>query len=203
MSDQNKLPKIKQSGVINIHGKGIATYEATLDYAHQCGIQKLVVEMVQFPLESNNNSAICSATLETKDGKIFKDIGDANPDNVPRGCVASYIRIASSRAKARVMSDAFNVKSHLDDRYRRVEIGNENDVTDVDFIVVGQSQQSTQKQVLNGGGSKPLSEKQEGLIHSLAERKDVDVQSRAMQMFGKNVHELQGIEASELIQSLK
>lgn len=203
MSDKKNLPKINQSKVVNIRGKDVATYEAALDYAHQCGIMSLAVNLIQSPDASNNYTAICSAKLKTEDGKLFEDIGDANPNNVPRGCVDSFIRVASARAKSRVISDAYNLKSLLGDSFNSADTSKDNKVIDVDFDVVGQTQQSSQKQALNGGGSKPLSDKQAGLIFSMAERKGVDAQSLAMQMFGKSVQELQGSEANELIQSLK
>jgi len=203
MSDKKNLPKINQSKVLKIHGKGVATYEAALDYAHQCGMMSLAVDPIQLPDASNGNTAIFSAKLTTEDGRVFKDIGDANPNNVPRGCTESFIRVASSRAKARVMSDAYNIKSLLGDILNSADTSKDNKVIDADFDVVGQTQQSSQKQALNGGGSKPLSAKQSELIYSLAERKGTDAQSLAMQMFGKSVQELQGSEANELIQSLK
>ena len=203
MSDKNNLPKINQSKVVNIRGKDVATYEAALDYAHQCGMIGLAVDPIQLPNESNGNTAIFSAELKREDGAVFKDIGDANPNNVPRGCTDSFIRIAASRAKSRVISDAYNIRSILDDNSRSIDVSRDGKVIDVDFEVMGQSQQPAQKQALNGGGSKPLSDKQAGLIHSMAERKGADVHSLAMQMFGKSVQELQGSEANELIQSLK
>lgn len=203
MSDKKNLPKINQSKVLKIHGKGVATYEAALDYAHQCGMMSLAVDPIQLPDASNGNTAIFSAKLTTEDGRVFKDIGDANPDNVPRGCTESFIRVASSRAKSRVISDAYNLKSILGDILNSADTSRANNVIDADFEVMGQSQQLTQKQALNGGGSKPLSAKQEGLINSLAQRSGSDAQSLAMQKFGKSVQELQGSEANELIQSLK
>lgn len=203
MSDKKNLPKINQSKVVNIRGKDVATYEAALDYAHQCGMMSLAVDPIQLPNESNGNTAIFSAELKREDGAVFKDIGDANPNNVPRGCTESFIRIAASRAKSRVISDAYNIRSMLDDNSRIIDVSRDGKVIDVDFEVMGQSQHPTQKQALNGGGSKPLSAKQEGLINSLAQRSGTDAQSLAMQKFGKSVQELQGSEANELIQSLK
>jgi hypothetical protein len=203
MSDKKNPPRINQSKVVNIRGKDVATYEAALDYAHQCGIMSLSVGLIQFPNESNGNTAISLAELMTEDGRVFRDIGDANPNNVPRGCAESFIRMSSSRAKSRVISDAYNIKSILDDSSRNIDISRNDKAVDAEFFVMDQNQQPTHKQALNGGGSKPLSDKQAGLIFSMAERKGVDAQSLAMQMFGKSVQDLQGSEANELIQSLK
>ena len=113
MYDKNNLPKINKSKVVNIRGKDVATYEAALDYAHQCGMMSLAVNPIQLPDASNGNTAIFLAKLTTEDGRVFEDVGDANPNNVPRGCVDSFIRVASSRAKSRVISDAYNLKSIL------------------------------------------------------------------------------------------
>jgi hypothetical protein len=65
MSDKKNLPKINQSKVVNIRGKDVATYEAALDYAHQCGMMSLSVGLIQFPNESNGNTAISLAELTT------------------------------------------------------------------------------------------------------------------------------------------
>ena len=43
MSDDKKKLKVKQSGIMNIRGKEVATYPAMIDFAHQCGIQSLEV----------------------------------------------------------------------------------------------------------------------------------------------------------------
>ena len=133
MSNINNLPKINQSKVLKIHGKGVATYEAALDYAHQCGMMSLAVDPIQLPDASNGNTAIFSAKLTTEDGRVFKDIGDANPDNVPRGCTESFIRVASSRAKSRVISDAYNLKSILGDILNSADTSRDNNVIDADF----------------------------------------------------------------------
>ena len=115
MGTDKNLPKIKPSGVIQIRGKDVTTYDSKLDYAHQFGIKNLQVELLQYPTEQNGQTCICQAKLVTADDRVFSDIGDASPHNVPRGCADSFPRIASTRAKSRVLSDAFNIKSVVND----------------------------------------------------------------------------------------
>lgn len=133
MSEKNNLPKIDQSKVVNIRGKDVLTYEDALDYAHQCGMMSLTIVPIQIPDASNGNTAMFIADLKTKDGRWFKDVGDANPNNVPRSCVGSFIRIASLRAKARVLADAYNIKFLLDDSSRDIGIQRDNKIIHIDF----------------------------------------------------------------------
>ena len=108
-------PKLKSNAVISIHGKDITTYQGKLDYAHQCGLGSITSRIIQFPVSENSNICICEAIVKTSDGRVFSDIGDASPDNVPRGCMNRIIGVASTRAKSRALSDAFNISSSLDD----------------------------------------------------------------------------------------
>ncbi|SFM24859.1 hypothetical protein SAMN05421830_1303 [Desulfomicrobium norvegicum] len=204
MSDSKKKLKIKQSGIMNIRGKEVATYPAMIDYAHQCGMQSLEVAVLQFPHESNDMRAICGARLVTTTGEVFADIGDANPDNVPKGCVDSFVRIASTRAKSRVISDAFNIRNAL-------ETGQENDsepilltaVQDADNVYGLPEAQSQDKNSLQGGGNKPISEGQVSAIHKCAAKRGLDPVKVARDMYGKSIDELVGWEADQCIKSFR
>lgn len=56
----------------------------------------------------NNMTAICRATATTEN-ESFTDIGDASPQSVNSNIVPHIIRMASTRAKARVLRDLTNV----------------------------------------------------------------------------------------------
>lgn len=94
--------------IINLQGKSFVTYEGLLDLAHQRGLKSLEVEILQMPDNDNNMTAICMAMATTED-KTFQDIGDASPGSVNRALVPHLIRMASTRAKARVLRDLTNV----------------------------------------------------------------------------------------------
>ena len=45
----------------------------------------------------------------SRNGELFSDIGDADPSNVNRKIAPHIIRMASTRAKARVLRDLCNI----------------------------------------------------------------------------------------------
>ena len=106
---QQRNIQIDEKFLINIQGKDFVLYAGLLDLAHQKGLKKLIVEILQLPNQENDHTAICRAVAETEDGDIFTDIGDANPKNTNKKIIAHIIRMASTRAKARCLRDLTNV----------------------------------------------------------------------------------------------
>lgn len=101
--------QVKPEFIVNLRGKDFVLYAGLLDLAHQKGIRRLETELVQLPDEANGGECVIKATLELKDGEVYTDYGDANPSNVNRPIAAHIIRMASTRAKARVLRDATNI----------------------------------------------------------------------------------------------
>jgi len=105
--DKRYIVKIRR--VDKITGKVIEkefiTYQGLLDTAHKKGIKSMIVDIVQFPSKENENTAICKAVIEGNNGEKFIDFGDANPKNVSLMIVTHILRMASTRAKARVLRD--------------------------------------------------------------------------------------------------
>lgn len=99
---------INEKFIINLQGKSFVTYEGLLDLAHQLGLISLEVDLIQFPSEENNMTAIARAVATTEKGR-FSDIGDANPRSVNNMLLPHIIRMASTRAKARALRDLTNV----------------------------------------------------------------------------------------------
>lgn len=99
---------LNEKFVINLQGKDYITYEGLLDLAHQNGLKSIEVEILQYPTKENNATCIAKATATTEN-KTFIDIGDASPASVNRNIVPHLIRMASTRAKARVLRDLNNV----------------------------------------------------------------------------------------------
>lgn len=102
-------PKLDERFLTNIKGKDFVLYAGVLDLATQKGLLKLEVELIQFPAKENGNEAICHAIAVGKNGEVFADIGDANPNNCHSMIAKHLIRMASTRAKARVLRDLCNV----------------------------------------------------------------------------------------------
>jgi hypothetical protein len=99
---------VNEKFIINLQGKSFVTYEGLLDLAHQRNLVSIEVEIVQIPTKENNMTAICKA-IATTDKERFQDIGDAAPNSVNSALVPHLIRMASTRAKARVLRDLTNV----------------------------------------------------------------------------------------------
>ncbi|MGO1468872.1 MAG: hypothetical protein ACTHW2_02490 [Tissierella sp.] len=99
---------INEKFIINLQGKSFVTYEGLLDLAHNMGLLSIDVELLQFPSEANNMTAVIKAIARTKDSS-FSDIGDASPRSVNNMLAPHIIRMASTRAKARALRDLTNV----------------------------------------------------------------------------------------------
>ena len=106
---EKRKAKLDDRFIKNIQGRDFVIYSGLLDLAHQKGLIKLGVEIVQYPTKDNNYEAICKAVAETKSGDIFCDIGDANSKNTNQMISHHLIRMASTRAKARALRDLTNI----------------------------------------------------------------------------------------------
>lgn len=99
---------VNERFIINLQGKSYVTYEGLLDLAHQRNLVSLEVEIIQIPTNENNMTAICKA-IATTENERFQDIGDASPMSLNSALVPHLIRMASTRAKARVLRDLTNI----------------------------------------------------------------------------------------------
>lgn len=102
-------PKLDDRFITNLKGKDFVLYSGLLDLAHQHGLSSLEVELVQTPNKDNGMEAICKATAITSSGQTYVDFGDANPKNCNKLIAQHIIRMASTRAKARVLRDMSNI----------------------------------------------------------------------------------------------
>ncbi len=102
-------PKLDKKFITQFQGKDFVLYSGLLDLAHQKGILSLNVDVEQFPHKDNDNVAICRATVESITGEVYVEWGDANPKNVNRMVAAHIMRMAATRAKARVLRDFTNI----------------------------------------------------------------------------------------------
>ena len=102
-------PKLADCWITDIKGKEFVLYAGLLDLAHQKGLLKLEVEAVQHPNKENGNVAICKAVATSRLGEVYSDIGDANPNNTAPMIAKHLLRMASTRAKARVLRDFSNI----------------------------------------------------------------------------------------------
>ncbi len=104
-----KKPQLDERWIIELEGHKFVKYGGLLDYATQKGISQIDVEPIQLPNKDNGNFAICKATVVSKIGESFTDIGDANPLNCNAKVAKHLLRLASTRALARALRSFVNI----------------------------------------------------------------------------------------------
>lgn len=127
-------------------------------------IKELSVSIQQIPSFENNNTAIAIAKAVTSDGAFFVDVGDASSESVSDYKFIPYLlRVASTRAKARVLRDAYRIA-----------------MTSVEELVTNKSTRSTSeydsalrmKPTLVSKQGEPATDKQLHVLYSLAKQLD-------------------------------
>jgi hypothetical protein len=104
-----KKPQLDSRFIISIDGHDFVKYQGLLDLGHQKGISQIEVDMVQLPTADNGNFAICKATVVSKNGESFTDLGDATPQNCSSKVSKHLLRLASTRAIARALRSFTNI----------------------------------------------------------------------------------------------
>lgn len=89
-------------GIVNLKGKEYVLYKGLLMLAKKSGCTDIIVEAVE--IDTEKGYAIMKATVTGKLGTSV-DYGDATQSNVGRMIAPHYIRMASTRAKARALRD--------------------------------------------------------------------------------------------------
>lgn len=100
---------MKKEFIVERQGKSFVLYSGLLDEAHAHGLKSITTSLQQAPNDANGQTAICIATVEMENGRVFTGIGDASPANVNEMMRNCLIRMAETRAKARALRDAVNV----------------------------------------------------------------------------------------------
>jgi hypothetical protein len=104
-----KKPQLDPRFIISIDGHDFVKYQGLLDLGHQKGISQIEVEIVQLPTAENGHFAVCKATVISRTGDSFTDIGDANPQNCNSKVSRALLRISSTRSIARALRSFTNI----------------------------------------------------------------------------------------------
>jgi len=105
----NEKPKLDERWICEIEGREFVKYPGLLDLGHQKGIVKIDVDPIQMPTKENGQFAICRAMIVSPDGRVFTDVGDANPENCSSKVKKHVLRMASTRAIARALRSYTNI----------------------------------------------------------------------------------------------
>jgi len=106
---ERRKPKLDERFITTIENKDFVLYAGLLDLGHQKGILKIDVEPLQLPTAENGHMAFCKATVLSKSGEVYTDVGDANPQNCHPRVAKHLLRMASTRAIARALRSMTNV----------------------------------------------------------------------------------------------
>jgi hypothetical protein len=99
--------------IVSLKGKSYPVFAGALDAATKAGLRSLTTRIVQIPAPENGHLAVVMARAEFEDGRVFEDVGDCSPQSTSPQLAAASLRLASTRAKGRVLRDAINVGQTL------------------------------------------------------------------------------------------
>ena len=100
---------IDKQYIVKLKGKDYPLWAGILNDATNKGLKSLSTTVLQIPSDENGWLAVVMATAEFADGRVFTDVGDCSPKSTTPQLAAAALRIASTRAKGRVLRDAVNV----------------------------------------------------------------------------------------------
>jgi len=102
-------PKLDERWITTIEGREFVKYPGLLDLGHQKGISQIEVDIVQLPTAENGHFAVCKASIVSKTGESYVDIGDASRENTSSKVSKHILRMASTRAIARALRSFTNI----------------------------------------------------------------------------------------------
>ena len=217
-------PKLKEDFIIQIDGKDFVKYAGLLDLAHQIGLSKSEVETLQLPTKENGDFAICRATVVSKTGETFIDLGDANPQNCNAKVGKHLLRLASTRSIARSLRAMTNIGmtcleelDGIDDVAGNNKSNPKSKSAPKKVSPVKKAESQKQPEPNESASDEPktepasenmpaMSEAQRRAIANLSRRRGIsmeDVENMADRLYAKNLEALTVPEASSFIRELQ
>jgi hypothetical protein len=220
---KKRQPKLDERFIKNIEGKDFVLYAGLLDLAHQKGLAKMTVEIVQNPTAENGFMAITKAKAESRLGEVFMDVGDATPTNCNSKVAKHLLRMASTRAKARALRDMTNIGmtclEELADLNDVAEEGSASEKTPRKTAPTRKGKATKKnepqpKAPVSAAAASPkspgpagkMSVAQERAIMNLAQRRGLsqdDLDKLAQEAYGTEFSELTTADASQMIRHLQ
>jgi hypothetical protein len=100
---------ISKEFIVHLKGKDYPVFAGVLDAATKAGLRSLTTRIIQVPAAENGHLAVVMARAEFDDGRVFEDVGDCSPQSTSPQLASASLRLASTRAKGRVLRDSINV----------------------------------------------------------------------------------------------
>ena len=220
-------PVLDPRFIIQIEGREFVKYPGLLDLGHQIGLESITVEPVQIPCKENGHLAVCKASVISKEGQGFSDIGDASPENCSARVSKHILRMASTRAIARALRTFTNIGMTCLEELDDADLHDSGNGKGIEAAKPAGKRQYTKRagtgtQTTNppngkgntsqprtgsgNGGSPPMSDAQRRAIFSICKRKGMDeegINATVNEMFHRDFKALSISEASSLIQHLQ
>jgi hypothetical protein len=215
---KKRQPRLDERFIKNIEGRDFVVYAGLLDLAHQKGLIKMAVDIIQNPAPENGHMAIVKAQAESRLGELFVDVGDATPTNCNAKVAKHLLRMASTRAKARALRDFTNIGMTCLE-----ELGDLNDITEEGTIL--EPAASTKGKAIKKESPKPaapapvpstaakgsappakMSQAQERAILNLARRRGLSqegLNKLALEAYKTEFTKLTTVDASQMIRYLQ
>ena len=208
--NQDKVrPKLDERFIMQIEGKDFVKFAGLLDLGHQIGISKIEVEPLQLPTKENGDFAICKATVVSKAGDTFIDIGDANPNNCNARIAKHLLRLASTRSISRSLRAFTNIGMTCLEELEGFDEapGNGKKAAKVkQSRKPKQSAQPADSPVKHGKEAPGMSEAQRRAISNLSRRRGItseELGKMATEVHGKELDYFTVAEASSFIRELQ
>lgn len=100
-TNTNLIQMLKSEGqIVNLKGKNYILFAGLLGMAHNNGLESITTDSIV--LNPDKQTAVFIATVKGTRGE-YTGHGDANPSNVSKMMLPSYIRMAETRAIARAL----------------------------------------------------------------------------------------------------
>jgi hypothetical protein len=113
---------ISKEFIVSLRGREYPLFAGVLDAATKAGLRSLRTTVLQIPSSENGHLAVVMARAEFEDGRVFEDVGDCSPASTSPQLAAASLRLASTRAKGRVLRDSINVGQTLLEELPDLEI---------------------------------------------------------------------------------
>jgi len=222
VNEGNGKAQLDSRFLVKVEGRDFVSFPGLLDLGHQKGLASIEVEPLQIPGPSNEHFAVCRATIISKTGETFTDIGDANPQNTSARVSKHLLRMASTRAIARALRSFTNIGmtcleeldgDFSDNGNSRPKPQARKPASPAQVCATNSTQNTADATGNNAnpntrggnGQSPPASDSQKRAIGAISRRLGMDetqINDMTMEMFSRNLDHLTVPEASNLITRL-
>ena len=160
-------------------------------------ISKVDQQVISIPDKSNEFHGVVTATITTKNNNSYTGIGESySSEKLPKEQVLQQAQLIAY--KNAVCNAIISGNPHDSNMEKVIDI-----VPTKNIAYSNNKNIEQDKAKMNGGGNKPISQKQIELINAMAEQQGETGNSISNKVWHKNLNKLSGSQANRLINDLK